>query len=158
MDIDEPPGKKITKKVTELEWKRTSKFVKAKKCIPEAHVLLEIPENANPLLIFEGTTNLNELVKHICDQTNLYATQNGRNFALNPKQIRAFLGINYIMSISKLPNVKCNWSVVSYLSNDSVRNAMTRNRLVNILQNLHFTYHFTKQLKNLTKLTRYALS
>ena len=158
MDIDEPPGKKITKKVTKLEWKRTCKFVKAKKCIPEAHVLLEIPENANPLLIFEGTTNLNELVKHICDQTNLYAIQNGRNFALNPKQIRAFLGINYIMPISKLPNVKCNWSVVSHLSNDSARNAMTRNRLVNILQNLHFTYHFTKQLKNLTKLIRYALS
>ena len=158
MDIDEPPGKKITKEVTELEWKRTSKFVKAKKCIPEAHVLLEIPENANPLLIFEGTTNLNELVKHICDQTNLYAIQNGRDFALNPKQIRAFLGINYIMPISKLPNVKCNWSVVSHLSNDSARNAMTRNRLVNILQNLHFTYHFTKQLKNLTKLIRYALS
>ena len=116
MDIDEPPGKKLTKKVTELEWKRTSKFVKAKRCIPEAHVLLEIPENANPLLIFEGTTNLNELVKHICDQTNLYAIQNGRDFALNPKQIRAFLGINYMMSISKLPNVKCYWRVTCLMT------------------------------------------
>ena len=145
MDIDEPQGKKVTKKVTELEWKRTSKFVKAKKCIPEAHVLLEIPENANPLLICEGTTSLNELVKHICDQTNLYAIQNGRDFALNPKQTRAFLGINYIMSVSKLSKVKCNWSVVSHLSNDNVRNAMTRNRLVNILQNLHFTDNQTAE-------------
>ena len=47
------------------------------------------------------------------------------------------------MSISKLPNVKCYWSVDSYLSNDSLRNAMTRNRSINILQNLHFTYNQT---------------
>ena len=114
MDIDEPQGKKVTKKVTELEWKRTSKFVKAKKCIPEAHVLLEIPENANPLLIFEGNTSLNELVKHICDQTNLYAIQNGRDFALNvdihlqsrrergvqpPPLQHHFLGQNFFMRL-----------------------------------------------------------
>ena len=86
---------------------RTFKFVKAGKCTLEANVLIDIPENANPLLIFEETKNLNELVKYICDQTNLYSIQNGREFATNPEEIRAFLGINYIMSISKLPNVKC---------------------------------------------------
>ena len=91
------------------------------------------------MLLFEGTTNLNELVKYICDHTNLYSIQNGREFATNPEEIRAFLAINYIMSISKLPNVKCYWSVDSYLSNDGVRKAMTRNRFMNILQNLHFT-------------------
>ena len=77
---------------------------------------------------------LNELVKIICDQSNLYAAQNGREVATTPEEIRAFLGINYIMSISKLPNLKCYWSVGSYLSNDGVRNTMTRNRFVNILQ------------------------
>ena len=82
---------------------------------------------------------LNELVKFICDQSNLYAAQNGREFATTPEKIRAFLGINYIMSISKLPNLKCYWSVDSYLSNDGVRNTMTRNRFVNILRNLHFS-------------------
>ena len=66
-DKDEPPAKKLKKQVAELKWKRTSKFVKANKCTQEANVLLDILENANPLLIFEGTTNLNELVKHICD-------------------------------------------------------------------------------------------
>ena len=110
--------KNLTKKVVELKWKRTSKFVKAKKGSLEANVLLDIPENANSLLIIEGTTNLNELLEHICDQTNLYTTQNGREFATNPEEIRAFLGINYIMLISKLPNVKCYWSVDSYLSNE----------------------------------------
>ena len=42
------------------------------------------------------------------------------------------------MLISKLPNVKCYWSVDNYVSNDGVRNAMTRNRF-NFLRNLHFT-------------------
>ena len=82
LDIDELPAEKLKKKVTELKWK----FVKAKKCTLEANVSLDIPENANPLLIFEGTTNLNELVKHICDETNLYATQRGRKFATNPEE------------------------------------------------------------------------
>ena len=68
---------KLKNKVTELKWKRISKFVKAKKCTLEANVLLDTAENANPLLIFQATTHLNELAKHIWDQTNLYATQNG---------------------------------------------------------------------------------
>ena len=42
------------------------------------------------------------------------------------------------MSNSKLPNVKCYRSVDSYLSNDGVRNTMTRNSFMNVLQNLHF--------------------
>ena len=89
--------KKLKKKVAELMWKRTSKFVKVKKWALEANVLLNILENINPLLIFEGNTNLNELVKHICDRTNLNAIQNGREFATNSEDIRAFLGINYTM-------------------------------------------------------------
>ena len=138
-DIDEPPAKKHEKKFVELKWKCTYKSAKAKKCTLEANILLNIPENASPLPMFEGTTNLNELVKHICDQANLYATQNGREFVTNPKEIRAFLGINYIMTISKLPNMKCYWSFDSYLSNDGVRNAMKRSRFMNILQSLHVT-------------------
>ena len=96
-----------------MKWKRKSKFVKAKKCTLEANIFLYIPEHGNLLPIFEGTTNLNELLKHICDQKNLYATQNGRDFATNPEEIDALLGIIYIMSISKLPKVKCYWSVDS---------------------------------------------
>ena len=43
------------------------------------------------------------------------------------------------MLISKLPNVKCYWSVDSYLSKDGVRDAMAKNRFMKILQNLRFT-------------------
>ena len=117
--------------------------------------MLDIPENTNPLLIFEGTTNLNELLKHIYGQINLYATQNGREFATNPEEICAFLGINYIMSISKLPNVKCYWSVDSYQSNDGVRNAVTRNCFINICK--FYILLIIKQLINLAELIRCVL-
>ena len=110
------------------------------------------------MLIFKGATNLAELVKFICDHTNLYATQNGKEFATNPEKIRAFLGINYIMSISKLPNVKCYWSIDSYLSNDGVRNAMTRNRFMNILQNLHFTDNQTADESDIVYKMRIAIN
>ena len=85
----------LKKKITVYKWKRTSKFIKAKKCILETNILLDL-ENANPLQIFESTMKLNELVKIICDQSNRYAAQNGREVATTPEEIRVFLGINYI--------------------------------------------------------------
>ena len=57
-------------------------------------------------------------------------TKREREFATNSEEIRAFLGINFIMSISKLPNVKCY---------SSAGNVMTKNRFMNVLQNLLFT-------------------
>ena len=69
---------------------------------------------------------------------NLYVAQNGGGFVTNPEEICAFLGINYIMSISKLPNLKCYLSVNSYFSNEGVKNGMTRDCFIEVLQNIHF--------------------
>ena len=51
-------------------------------------------------------TNLDGLVRLLVDETNLYVQQNGRKFRTNKKEMRALLGISYIMSISKLPTIK----------------------------------------------------
>ena len=103
-----------------------------------AKILLNLPENSNPPKIYEVTTDFIEFVQYICEQTNLYAAQNGREFVTNPEEIYTFLGINYIMSISKLPNLKCYCSVDSYFSNECVRNVMTRDCFIKILENIHF--------------------
>ena len=42
------------------------------------------------------------------------------------------------MSIPKLPNLRCYRSVDSNFSNEGVTNAMTRDRFIKILQNIHF--------------------
>ena len=63
LDVEEPPSKKLKKRITALKWKGTSKFMKAKKCTLEGNVLLDM-ENASPLQIFESTMKLNELVNY----------------------------------------------------------------------------------------------
>ena len=134
-----PPKKKLKAKIAELKWKRQPKFIKTRKCNLEAKILLNLSEKSNPLKIYEVTTDFSEIVQYICEQTNLYAAQNGRDFVTNPEEILAFLGINYILSISKIPNLKCEWSVESYFSNEGARNAMTKGNFMKIFQNIHFT-------------------
>ena len=64
--------------------------------------------------------------------------QNGRNFAVPKKKLKAFLGINPIMAINELPTVAEYWRVDNLIGNDSIQNTMIRNRFCEILQNLHF--------------------
>ena len=54
LDVEKSPSKKLKKKLTALKRKRTSKFIKAKKCTLEENILLDI-ENANPMQIYEST-------------------------------------------------------------------------------------------------------
>ena len=53
-------------------------------------------------------------------------------------ELKAFLGINYFMGINKLPSVANYWEVEQYIGNDGIKNAMTRQRFQDILQNLYF--------------------
>ena len=55
----------------------------------------------------------------------------------NHDELRAFLGINYLMDVSKFPSVANYW-VVNYTGNDGIKNVMTRQKFQDILQNLHF--------------------
>ena len=79
-------------------------------------VLLEIPENVNPLLVFKRNPKFNELI-YMLHKTGASFLQFLRN---------TLLGIKYIMSILKLLKVKCYGSADSYLSNDNVRGAMPK--------------------------------
>ena len=121
-----------------MKWQRKPKLIKPKNCELEAKILLDLPVNPSPLRVFESTTRLNDLVSLICDQTNLYAEQNGRTFRTTPEEVRAFLGVNFMMAICKLPNTKCFWDADEYIGNEGIRNVLTRTRFLEILQNLHF--------------------
>ena len=57
---------------------------------------------------------------------------------MNSDEIRAFLGINFVMSINKLPNLKSYWQIDEYVGNEGIRNVVTRKRFQEILQNLHY--------------------
>ena len=75
-------------------------------------------ETVSPREIFSLVTGLVELLQLIVEQFNLYAHQNGGNFTVTKEELKAFLGKNFVMAISKLP--------------------MIRDRFGEILQNLHF--------------------
>ena len=49
---------------------------------------------------------MNELLEIIVTETNRYATQKGRNFETTEDEMKAFLGINFIMDINKLSSLE----------------------------------------------------
>ena len=65
-------------KIPELKWEQQPKFIYTRKCSLEAKILLNIPENSNPLKTYKATTDFSEHVQYICEQTNIYTTQKGR--------------------------------------------------------------------------------
>ena len=62
-------------------------------------------ETVSPIEIFSLVTGLEEQLKIIVEQSNLYAYKNRRNFTVTKEELKAFLGINFIMTINKLPTV-----------------------------------------------------
>ena len=126
-----------------LKWtKKGKKKNKQETCYLYEDVTLEMPEYATLLRIFEETLNLDALIDMIVEQSNLYAVQNGREFKTNAEEIRAFLGTNFIMTICKLPTLKCYWMADDFITNDGIRNIITRDRFMDILKNLHFNNNF----------------
>ena len=74
----------------------------------------------------------------IAEQSNLYPHRNGRNFTVTKEELKAFLGINFVMAINKLPTIGEYWRIDNLIGNGGIQNTMIRNRFCEILQNLHF--------------------
>ena len=133
-------SKKKEKNKKEELWKWTKKVKVTKQ--EECHLVPEIQPNLNetvsPTEIFSLVTGLVELLELIVEQSNLYAHQNGRNFTVTKEELKAFLGINFVMAINKLPTIAEYWRVDNLIGNDGIQNTMIRNRFCEILQNLHF--------------------
>ena len=91
----------------------------------------------SPIKIFELVTGLKELIELIVVETDLYAQQKGRNFTVDNNELKAFLRINYIMAINKLPTIAKYWRVDNLIGNNVIQNTRIRNRFSEILQNFH---------------------
>ena len=72
-------------------------------------------------------------IKLLVDENNLYDQQNGRKFHTKEQEMTVFLGINYIMSINKLPTIKGYWECKHHIGNEGMRNVMARSKFENIL-------------------------
>ena len=69
---------------------------------------------------FELVTGLEELIDLIVVQTNLYRQQKERNFIVYNNELKAFLEINYIKEINKLPTIVGYWRVNNMNQNDII--------------------------------------
>ena len=72
-------------------------LLKTRKCNLEAEILLNLVEKSNPLKIYKATTDFSELVQYICEQTNLYAAKNGKEFVTNPGEFCTFKATKFEM-------------------------------------------------------------
>ena len=113
-------SKKKEKNKKEELWKLTKKVNVTKQ--EECHLVLEIQPNLNetvsPIEIFSLMTGLEELLELIVEQSNLYAHQNGRKFTITKEELKAFLGINFVIPINKLPTIAEYWRVDNLIGND----------------------------------------
>ena len=96
-------------------------------------------ENPSPLQVFAETYSLGCLLTLIKVQSERYAEQNGRVYETTIDELAAFLGINILMGINRLPAIKDYWSLEEGLGNPLIQKAMTRSRFFEILQNMHFS-------------------
>ena len=60
-----------------------------------------------------------------------------KNFTVTNEEMKAFLGINFVMEINKLPRIAEYWRVDNLIGNDGIQDTMIWNRFCKIRQNLH---------------------
>ena len=55
-------------------------------------------------------TNFVALLKIMVQQSHLYDKQNDRELQTNKEEMKAFLGMNHVMTINNLPNITSYWN------------------------------------------------
>ena len=92
----------------------------------------EIQPNLNeivsPIEIFSLVTGLEELLELTVEQWNLYAHQNGRNFTITKEEIKAFLGMNFVVAMNKLPMIAEYRREDNLIGNDGIQSTIIQNR------------------------------
>ena len=95
---------------------------------------------------------MNELLEIIVTETTRYTAQKGHNFETMEDKMKAFLGINFIMSTNKLPPFEDYWSKHKCVGSEKIQNFMIRTRFQSILHSLYFSNNYNDgKLINWTK-------
>ena len=88
---------------------------------------IDLSERVSPIVIFSLVTGLEELLELIVEQSKiskLYAHQNERNFIFIKEELKAFLGINFVIAINKLPTIAEHCRVDNLIGNDGIQSTM----------------------------------
>ena len=90
----------------------------------------EFPTNLSALAfnIYEQTINHNVLVELFVQQSNFYLYQNRKNFLNNAKEMKAFIGVNWIMAANQLSGIPMYCDHDCFVGNIDTQNNFTRTR------------------------------
>ena len=114
-----------------------------KKCsLAEEGIVSINLDNPSPFQVFTETIGLEGLHTLIKIKSKRYAAQNGTIFQTTNNKLTAFLGINILMGINRLPAIKNYWSVEEGLGNPLIQNTRTRARFWEVLQSMPFADNF----------------
>lgn len=99
-------------------------------------ILLDEFDDYTPMDYFQYFID-DDIIRHIVDQTNLYAAQKDINTTFNVDEsgIRTFLGINILSGIVKMPSYRMFWAYATRFP--PIADAMPRNQFERIKSNLH---------------------
>ena len=147
--------KKRTNITEEWKWEDKEKPMTKSECTLELEVLVDLDHGSTPFDIFQTVTGMNELLEIIVMETNRHTTQKGCNFETTKNEMKAFLGINAIMGINKLPSLEDYWSTDKCIRNEKIQNVITRTRFQSILQ--IFTFPITTMMIKLINHTKSVL-
>ena len=128
----------VPKTDKEWKWRQQFKRVYVEKCVFAEDSIVNI-DVQDP-----STVDLEGLLLLLKTKMERYAEQNGRVFQTTLEELSVFLGINILMGIHKLPKMRDYWSVDEGLGNTLIQKTMTRDRFLEILQNLDFADNLQK--------------
>ena len=89
-------------------------------CNLKADIIHQFPKHHIPFHAFSAVTNLDGVYKFLNDESNLYAQENGIEFHTIKQEMRAFLGINYRISINKVQTMESYWKFGLFIGNTDV--------------------------------------
>ena len=135
----QPPNKKSRKlaarswkKGTDLHLQSTLKLSEASAVPEEWKEIIKSPIDAFSAMFSD------DLVLHVANQTNIYAVQHGKgNLNILEDKIRTFIAVFLLSGYCKIPYENLYWADAPDTHNEAVSCAMSRNRLREILSNLH---------------------
>ena len=107
------------------------------------NLVLDNPNQLDFFLAFVG----DDLLDFMVEETNRYAHQKLSAFpdrlanfrAVTCAELKAFIAINIIMGIVRLPNLALYWSCDEFFGNQGIKKTMTKNRFEEISKYLHFS-------------------
>ena len=129
----------------ELRWSDQLTDLRIPDFVEASGIKFQLPDNPTPVDFFVAFVG-EDLLNQIVQETNLYARQKladspARLANFRPvtvHELKAFLGVNIIMGINRLPTLDLYWSTDVYFGNQGIKKVMPKNRFKELSSFLHF--------------------